>query len=664
MLALQLYDLGILVVPCTHTRPIQPLVEYSHWREKKPERSEYQQIWEKHSTAGHLMLCESIESIDLDTKNQLFGQDIIGDFEREIKNLNPDLFKKILIEQSPSGGMHYIYRTETPGASCTLARRPSDDDELRENPKLKYRTLVDYLAHGKLCRIHPSQGYKLIQGNFLEVPFISDDERRQLLSAALSLNSYYDQPEHHYHNGNGTTRPGDEYNDKTTPDDILNLLQRNGWRFLRRRGPYIDLNRPGARNQTGVDGTIHTDQKWFYPWSSSCGFPQQKAYDFFGTYAILEHSGDIGRAARSLVALRPQPAPQRPVNGHTQPEQQVTWTQKLEANKFSFGNNYEAEWMLYHTNPYAAHSERTPIAALGQIVCVIGPAKSFKSQVVGAIVSSALGRKHEIGFEIEMPFLKPKIILLDTEQDKSYFGGSVKRIHWQANINHDLPHFTAYSMVDSTVDERLTAISSLIDENPDVGLFIIDGLLDMVKNYNDEQEASRLSEFLLRQKSKGVMILIVCHTGEMKGNQMKPIGAVGSMILRKGEVFITLEIVNPKEEDEKMRRVKIRPKHGRGRSFKSTEVMSYEKMLYLAGYGIPQHYRDHAHPATKETEDTVPNTPAPVPVMPSPREEPKEDDPFVSATKLLAQNGWVPYKDEDEEDEALFQQFLKDVEQQ
>ena len=113
-----------------------------------------------------------------------------------------------------------------------------------------------------------------------------------------------------------------------------------------------------------------------------------------------------------------------------------------------------------------------------------------------------------------MPFLKPKIILLDTEQDKTYFGGSVKRIHWQANINRDLPHFTAYSMVDASVDERLAAVSSLIDENPDVGLFIIDGLLDMVKKYNDEEEASRLGEFLLKQKSKGVMIMIVCHRGD------------------------------------------------------------------------------------------------------------------------------------------------------
>lgn len=668
MFALQLYDIGILVVPCTHTRPIRPFEEYSHWREKRPTREEYEQIWIKHKDAAHLMLCEGIESIDLDTKNQQFGQDIIGDFESELKNLNPDLFKKVLIEQSPSGGMHYIYRTENPGASCTLARRPADAMELAEQPAIKFKTLVDYLAHGKLCRIHPSQGYKLIQGDFLHVPYITDDERRQLMSAALSLNSYYDQPEYHQHNGSsGTTRPGDEYNDKTTPDDIMNLLQRNGWRFLRRRGPYIDMNRPGAKNQTGVDGTIHTDQKWFYPWSSSCGFPQQKAYDFFGTYAILEHGGDIGRAARSLVALRPQAPPQRPINGHNhteqQPEQRATWTERLQDKKFSFANSYDADWMLYHTDPYKPHAERTPIAAIGQIVCVIGPAKSFKSQVVGAIVSSALGRKHETGFEIEMPFLKPKIILLDTEQDKTYFGGSVKRIHWQANINRDLPHFTAYSMVDASVDERLAAVSSLIDENPDVGLFIIDGLLDMVKKYNDEEEASRLGEFLLKQKSKGVMIMIVCHTGEMKANQGKAIGSVGSMIMRKAEVFIALEIVNPKETDEKLRRVKVFPKHGRGRSFHPVEIMSYDKMAYLAGYGIPQHYRDHAHPAPETAEEPVQNTPTPVPVMPSPREEPKEDDPFVTATKILVQNGWAPYKDEDEEDEALFQQFLKDAEQ-
>ena len=108
--------------------------------------------------------------------------------------------------------------------------------------------------------------------------------------------------------------------------------------------------------------------------------------------------------------------------------------------------------------------------------------------------------------------------------------------------------------------------------------------------------------------------------------------------MRKAEVFIALEIVNPKETDEKLRRVKVFPKHGRGRSFHPVEIMSYDKMAYLAGYGIPQHYRDHAHPAPETAEEPVQNTPTPVPVMPSPREEPKKtirsSQPLKSWSKM------------------------------
>lgn len=658
---LNLYDNGILAVPCNHDKPIRPLVEYSHWRETRPSRSEIEAIWAKYPASGVLILCEGIEVIDLDTKNQDFVQDIITDFETEVKALSPGLFEKLTIEKSQSGGRHYFFRTTTPGASCALARRPSNPFEIAVQPKIKYRTLVDYLAHGKLCRTWPTNGYELLQGDFFSIPLINDDERRVLISAALSLNSYYDQPESHTPAQPGA-RPGDEYNERTTANDIADLLQRHGWRFLRRRGHYIDMNRPGARTN-GVDGTINGDQKWFYPWSSSCGFPQEKAYDFFGTYSILEHGGDLARAAKSLAAngYGSQQAPARqsppslapPYPIHEQPAGQQSWADRLEGSKFRFDEEYTADWMLYHKNPYSQNAEETPLAAAGQILAVIGPGKSFKSQVVGAIASSALGRTHETGFRISMPFLRPKIMLFDTEQDRYYFGWSVKRIHWQADINQTIPNFAAYQLFDLAAAERRDAIMQMVEADPDVGLVIIDGILDLVSDYNDPKEAARLSDWLLKLKSLGPMIMMVCHTGETKSlkDQLKPVGAIGSMIVRKAEVMIILEIMNPKEEDEKMRRVKIRPRPGRGRAFKSVEVMSYQKMVYLAGHQIPEHYQKYdGKPAPK---------PAPVQV---------EQTPNVSQQIDLAamrRYGWQiegKSMSEEEEDEQLFNQFLNESE--
>ena len=95
-------------------------------------------------------------------------------------------------------------------------------------------------------------------------------------------------------------RPGDDYNDRTTWDELLIPA---GWTFLGERRGTTYWRRPGK-----VDGISATtgygdgDYDCLYVFSTSTTFEAETAYSKFGAYAHLHHGGDYTAAARQLAA--------------------------------------------------------------------------------------------------------------------------------------------------------------------------------------------------------------------------------------------------------------------------------------------------------------------------------------------------------------------------
>lgn len=608
MLPLRLYDQGILVVPVNAGKPIRPLIEkYEHWREKAPERSEYEAIWQKHAGAALLMMCENVEVVDLDTKNQEMFQDIIGDFERELETIAPGLLARLFIEQSPSGGMHYIYRTESPGVSFTAARRPSNS--LDEGyPTKKYLTLCDYLAHGKMCRIAPSPGYTVLQGDILALPLITDEERRWIISAALSLNSYYENPSDGYTASDGGLRPGDDYNNRVDVSEMIDLAQTYGWRVLRHRGNYVDFNRPGAKNGRGLDATLNTAQRWWYPWTSSDNFGHTKAYTFYSMYAYMAHNGNFSAASSALRKAgygSNLPQDQRSVS---QPQQSVSrdmsqtgvqsasdvpdFKQVLERSRKLVLEPVDDHWVLWHRNYYAKDGRPTPIATRGSIVCFAGVAKSFKSQVVHSVAAAALGMEQNSGWIVDWNTDKRRIGIFDTEQGDWDFNQSIKRIHWMIDREPNPLLVDPFDTKMFSVKERLKLIEDYVVNTPALGLLIIDGYMDLVNNPNDPEEANAVMQFLVRMKSYGVIILGVIHLSETKPH--KPLGHLGSYLMRKAEVLFEVTVENPLEEDFTLRRIKVRHRLARNEVARSFTLMSYGKMVYSPDRRLPEHFKKYS----------------------------------------------------------------------
>ena len=249
----------------------------------------------------------NLELLDFDCKGEKFQA-----WSEAIKAEAPDLYAKLVIERSPSGGYHVVYSTgeEKVGGNRKLASRIEvvADNEEAEFFGKKYKprkngdhwevilTPIETRGDGGLFLCDPSPGYTLIQGDLSNPPLLSAIEREFLIDTAKSFNEIIPATEPHQVDPTVGTRPGDDYNQRS---DVRELLIAHGWRLVK-PGENEYWRRPGK--DFGVSATLKG--KSFYVFSSNAQpFESDRAYGPFSVYAHLEHSGNFSRAAKEIKRL-------------------------------------------------------------------------------------------------------------------------------------------------------------------------------------------------------------------------------------------------------------------------------------------------------------------------------------------------------------------------
>lgn len=221
----------------------------------------------------------NLEMIDFDNGGELF--------EAWHQQIDVELASRLVIEQSPSGGWHVVYRCQNPvNSSMKLAERKDGS---------KIHTLIETRGEGGLFLCAPTAGYELMQGSFDNIPMITPEHRDVLLESAWALNEYFPEPADVIISPSptGTLRPGDDYN---TRGDVRALLQSHGWRCVK-GGENEYWRRP--EKTAGWSATLKNNV--FYVWSTNAHpFEPKKPYTPFSVYAILEHHGDFSQAAAEL----------------------------------------------------------------------------------------------------------------------------------------------------------------------------------------------------------------------------------------------------------------------------------------------------------------------------------------------------------------------------
>lgn len=219
-------------------------------------------------------------------------------------------------ETTPSRGIHLLYR---------LA-----DDVARRNTKLakdtERRVLAETRGEGGFVVVAPSGGrthptgqlWAIVAGSPETVPVITGEQRDQLW-ALLGMLDTQPQPEVETRaqatlpgGASDGTRPGDEFNDKASWDDILTP---HGWRKAWAMGRGHAWKRPG-KDTPGISATTGQAADGvdrLYVFSTATDFDAETPYTKFAAFALLEHGGDYTAAAKALAAAGFGSAPSQPI---------------------------------------------------------------------------------------------------------------------------------------------------------------------------------------------------------------------------------------------------------------------------------------------------------------------------------------------------------------
>ncbi|MCC6906842.1 MAG: AAA family ATPase [Phycisphaerales bacterium] len=314
---------GLCALPAVRTgqekRPA--LREWKPYQSRLPSREELARWFDGSATALCLVcgaVSGNLEMIDFDLGGEAFEP-----WRRAVESMAPGLVDRLVIESTPSGGRHVIYRCDQPVSGNTkLAQRRievgADEPVVVGCKEHKPRrdaggawvitiTMIETRGEGGLFLCAPSDGYEILKGELAAPPVITSDQRDILLGCAWALDEtrppVIDTPSG-VSDDVSTSRPGDEFNRRGDPRAILRA---HGWTLVQ-GGENEHWCRPGK--SAGTSATLKDGV--FYVFSTNAApFEAQQGYSPFAVYALLEHGGDFNAAASALASQGYGTAPTR-----------------------------------------------------------------------------------------------------------------------------------------------------------------------------------------------------------------------------------------------------------------------------------------------------------------------------------------------------------------
>lgn len=237
-----------------------------------------------------IIMDANTEFIDIDSKNKPGVEKLILN---AIRVGWEELYNKLVIDFTPSGGCHIIYRSEITGGKVSIAKVPG-----KPNPK----TIVERISrHAKqYIKISPSDGYELKQGNPFTIPFLTAEERNWLCAVAASFNEIH-QPEVRKKEAEREDSPWAVFNKTHDWKWMRNELIDRNWQLVADRDDKVAMRRPGDTVQK-YSGFIYKDSNTLYLFTSSSEFENERPYSAFGLYCHFQHEGDIAAACRQLAS--------------------------------------------------------------------------------------------------------------------------------------------------------------------------------------------------------------------------------------------------------------------------------------------------------------------------------------------------------------------------
>lgn len=302
---------GVSLIPVRDKREgdREAKTPYNLWKQYQSRIITKDELWgemESRNTTAIAIICGKIsgclEVIDVDVK---YKEGIAGTLFTLMEKGFPDLWSKLRIHKTPSGGYHLLYRIANPPTSfpgnVKLAGRYATEEELALRPKSKTYNFLETRGEAGYILCPPSLGYGVHVNN--EIPLISWDDRCNLINICRSLTELIEvkqtvkasKKEFDYYSEN----PFDDFNNR---GDIVQLLNDYGWKnCVSHSAKYLYFTRPDK--DKGVSGSFHVEHRIFWAFTSSTEFDENKGYKPIDVLLKLKFAGDAKKLYKHLVDL-------------------------------------------------------------------------------------------------------------------------------------------------------------------------------------------------------------------------------------------------------------------------------------------------------------------------------------------------------------------------
>ena len=186
-----------------------------------------------------------------------------------------------------------------------------------------------------------------------------------------------------------------------------------------------------------------------------------------------------------------------------------------------------------------------PLGTQGNLLCVTGGEGTGKSNYAAALIAGAISQTNvdSLGVQVAYNAKERAILLYDTEQSEVQLYKNTTNIIRRAKLKDMPTYLKAYSLTGMSRKQRLQSIVESMDkfyfQYKGIHLVIIDGIADLIRGANDEQESIALVEELYRLAGiYNTCIVCVLH---FIPNGMKLRGHLGSELQRKAAAILSIE---------------------------------------------------------------------------------------------------------------------------
>ncbi|EHQ29010.1 Bifunctional DNA primase/polymerase [Mucilaginibacter paludis DSM 18603] len=288
---------GISLIPVKEVDKT-PFFKWKDFQSKIATEGELWTSIEFYGTSSLAIICGkvsgNIEVIDVDVKYKP-GIDAI--LMNDIRNFYPDLFSRLRIHKTPSGGFHIIYRVgghEVPG-NLKLAGRPTLEAEIelqkakgvkRPNKEVNF---LETRGEGGYILSDLCNGYTLHKDN--PIPVITWEERCSLITLCQTYNEIIKEAPKPKPNKSQESiydeNPFEHYNNTVNPTELLSGF---GWKFSHENPHYIWYTRPDK--DKGVSASWNKSKRIFYIFTSSTELQESRGYNPATVLSELKFDGD------------------------------------------------------------------------------------------------------------------------------------------------------------------------------------------------------------------------------------------------------------------------------------------------------------------------------------------------------------------------------------